>query len=185
MKQSNWKMKFYMNEYWDIMKKIEEASAKDVDSLATALNIFGIMELSNVAKQAQKRIEFLGHLNQLISNPKTLEKEMHIALENNLWIFGIKYSMKASNETLKNLISNYCQQKFKGSRANKRPDLLLANDILNNYLIIEFKRPSKYIKFIQSLDLLSEAQRVWLQHIIPIRRQKILEWFGKEEENYE
>ncbi|EKN62778.1 HipA domain-containing protein [Schinkia azotoformans] len=43
----------------------------------------------------------------------------------------------------------------------------------------------RYIKFIQSLDLLSEAQRVWLQHIIPIRRQKILEWFGKEEENYE
>lgn len=133
------------DDYWDIMKRIEEASSKDVDSLAEALNIFGIMELSNVAKQAQKRIEFLRHLNQLISNPKTLEKEMHIALENNLWIFGIEYSMKSSNETLKNVISNYCSQKFKGSREKKRPDLLLANDILNKHLIIEFKRPSKEI----------------------------------------
>ncbi|WP_419878244.1 hypothetical protein [Brevibacillus centrosporus] len=94
---------------------------------------------------AQKRIEFLRHLNQLISNPKTLEKEMHIALENNLWIFGIEYSMKSSNETLKNVISNYCSQKFKGNREKKRPDLLLANDILNKHLIIEFKRPSKEI----------------------------------------
>ncbi|KEQ22135.1 ATP-binding protein [Paenibacillus tyrfis] len=133
------------DEYWDIMKRIEEASAKDVDSLAAALNVFGIMELSNVARQAQKRIEFLRHLNQLISNPQTLEKEMHIALENNLWIFGIEYSMKSSNETLKNVISNYCQQKFKGSREKRRPDLLLANDILNKHLIIEFKRPSKEI----------------------------------------
>jgi hypothetical protein len=133
------------DDYWDIMKRIEEASSQDVDSLAEALNIFGIMELSNVAKQAQKRIEFLRHLNQLISNPKTLEKEMHIALENNLWIFGIEYSMKSSNETLKNVISNYCSQKFKGNREKKRPDLLLANDILNKHLIIEFKRPSKEI----------------------------------------
>lgn len=41
----------------------------------------------------------------------------------------------------------------------------------------------RYIAYIQSLDFLSEAQKVWLQHIVPYRRQKILEWIRKEEEN--
>ncbi|MED0665941.1 HipA domain-containing protein [Bacillus badius] len=43
----------------------------------------------------------------------------------------------------------------------------------------------RYKQFIQSLTLLSEAQMEWLQHILPFRRQKILEWIGKEEENHE
>lgn len=36
----------------------------------------------------------------------------------------------------------------------------------------------RYTKFTQSLDFLSHAQRIWLQHIIPFRRQKILDWIG-------
>jgi len=43
----------------------------------------------------------------------------------------------------------------------------------------------EYKQFIKSLDLLSGAQREWLQLIIPVRREKILEWIQKEEENHE
>jgi hypothetical protein len=43
----------------------------------------------------------------------------------------------------------------------------------------------RYEAFIQSLDSLSEAQKVWLLHIISFRRKKILEWVGKGVENNE
>lgn len=37
----------------------------------------------------------------------------------------------------------------------------------------------------QSGNFLSEAQKEWLLHIIPFRRNKILQWIGKEEELHE
>lgn len=40
----------------------------------------------------------------------------------------------------------------------------------------------RYSKFINSLDILSQEQKLWLLNIIPFRRKKILEWIGKEEE---
>lgn len=42
-----------------------------------------------------------------------------------------------------------------------------------------------YKQFIQSLALLSEAQKDWLQLIVPYRREKILDWIEKEEDNHE
>lgn len=44
---------------------------------------------------------------------------------------------------------------------------------------------AQYSQFIQQLDLLSEAQKDWLQLIIPYRREKILEWSGEEESTHE
>lgn len=40
----------------------------------------------------------------------------------------------------------------------------------------------RYSKFINSLDILSEAKKEWLLNIIPFRRNKILEWIRREEE---
>lgn len=37
----------------------------------------------------------------------------------------------------------------------------------------------RYSDFIQSLDILSEAQKDWLLSIVPFRRKKILEWIGR------
>ncbi|MBB6446714.1 HipA domain-containing protein [Bacillus benzoevorans] len=44
---------------------------------------------------------------------------------------------------------------------------------------------ARYEEFIQSLDFLSDAQSVWLLHIISFRRRKILEWIGEEVEKNE
>ncbi|MFD0952067.1 HipA domain-containing protein [Virgibacillus natechei] len=40
----------------------------------------------------------------------------------------------------------------------------------------------EYSQFINSLNILSQAQMKWLLHIIPFRKRKILEWLGREEE---
>lgn len=50
---------------------------------------------------------------------------------------------------------------------------------LRNFDLVQYKQ------FIQSLDLLSEAQKDWLQLIIPYRRKKILEWIEKEADHHE
>lgn len=77
-------------------------------------------------------------------------------------------------------------------RKNVKAKDLLA--YIQNYYPIELYKSiqkvenfdlEKYNQFIQSLDLLSDAQREWLQLIIPARREKILEWIEKEEENHE
>lgn len=44
---------------------------------------------------------------------------------------------------------------------------------------------NRYHQFIQSLDLLSDTQKLWLKRIIPFRRELILDWIRKEEGIYE
>ena len=51
----------------------------------------------------------------------------------------------SSNESLNSIIKKYTDKKYTGERANKRPDLLLNQNIFNKYLLIEFKRPSHTI----------------------------------------
>ena len=58
---------------------------------------------------------------------------------------GHEYSLMSLNETLNSIIKNYTDKTFTSKRANKRPDLLLNQNIFNKYLLIEFKRPSHTI----------------------------------------
>ena len=72
---------------------------------------------------------------------------VHTALENCLWIFGIKYSVFSSNKTLKRQVEDYLGKRYTGKRASKRPDLLLSVNFANEYLLIEFKRPSHSLRY--------------------------------------
>jgi hypothetical protein len=131
--------------YWEVLERINEARDTDVSSFAAALEQFGLLELSTIGTQASYRRSFLDFLDQLVQNVATLEKDAHRAFENNLWMLGRRYSMMSSNVTLKSVIETYCDTAFKGSRAAKRPDLLLSQDYGDSYLLIEFKRPSHSI----------------------------------------
>lgn len=90
-------------------------------------------------------MQYLDHLEHLINNPKTTEKLLHNAIAENLWVLGPEYAMVASNRTLATLLDQYSSAKFKGARANKRPDLFLRKKMSAGHLLIEFKRPSKAI----------------------------------------
>ncbi len=70
---------------------------------------------------------------------------MHTSLEQNLWVFGHRYSQMSSNETSATIVQKYCDKKYKGSKAKNRPGLLLTQGFDGRYLLIEFKRPSKTI----------------------------------------
>jgi len=66
----------------------------------------------------------------------------------------------------------YLQKKFPSEFKNSL-NKLIAFDI------------GRYEEVIHSLDLVSDAQREWLLIIIPNRREKILSWIEREEDNHE
>lgn len=99
-----------------------------------------------MAQQAVRRVQFLDALDLLAAKDETLDKDMHVALEKNLWVFGPEFSLMSSNETLATVIRKYTDEQFAGERADKRPDLFLAQNVLRKYLLIEFKRPTHTLK---------------------------------------
>ncbi len=140
------------DEYWLVCEHLNQSRDGDVEVLAAALEDFGLVDLAVMAQQARRRLELLDRLDELASNPNTLEKDMHTALDRNLWVFGPGYSVMASNQTLARVIAEYTGQAFKGKRARQRPDLFLAHDAWNRHVLIEFKRPS------HTIDRDAEAQ---------------------------
>lgn len=94
--------------HWAVLDNIGRMSKGDVGAFAKALDDFGLMELSALAAQVARRLTFLDHLDELIANPATLEKQIHVALESNLWVLGRNYDSMASNKTLRAVIGEYC-----------------------------------------------------------------------------
>ncbi len=131
-----------MDEYWTVCREIEDAEKVDVFHFAQALDKFGLTDLAFIAQQTKRRTEFLDHLDKLSADPKTKEKQMHTALQNSLWVFGSQYSLMASNRQLQRIVEDYTNKAYGGVDASDRPDLLLAANVENRHLLVEFKRPS-------------------------------------------
>ncbi|MCV6621847.1 MAG: ATP-binding protein [Cellvibrionaceae bacterium] len=127
--------------YWEVLEKINLASNGEVLLFAEALSDFGLVEMAHMQAQAHRRIEFLDYLDALIGKPDTREDVIHKALEKNLWVFGNKYSMISSNKTLKNVIEQYFDKKYRGDASKNRPDLLLCGSWDDKHILFEFKKP--------------------------------------------
>jgi hypothetical protein len=113
----------------------------------------------------------------LIDNPKTVEADVHRVLEANLWLLDIHGKIISSNESLKKVIETCLNGKYTGTRAKKRPDLLIAHDMADNTTVIELKRPdhtinrndkSQSIKYRD--DLQNTLQKI---HILLIGKGKV------------
>ncbi len=129
-------------DYRTVLDYIHEAEHSDIAKLAEVLTEFGLAEIALIGEQAKSRLEFLNRFEQLCQDVNTDEKLIHKTLEKNLWIFGVEYTMFSSNKTLKRQIEDYLGKTYTGKRENKRPDLMLNVNFANEYLLIEFKRPS-------------------------------------------
>ncbi|MGL5631305.1 MAG: ATP-binding protein [Azovibrio sp.] len=130
------------SDYGIVLCHLAAAKSKDIAALADALNEFGFADMAHLVEQANARQNFLDQLEILSKDDKTLEAQMHKAIEKNLWIFGPEFSLFSSNKTLQRQAEDFLGKKFTGNRANKRPDLLLNEDLNGKCLLIEFKRPS-------------------------------------------
>jgi Histidine kinase-, DNA gyrase B-, and HSP90-like ATPase/VRR-NUC domain len=168
------------DEYWQVLKMIDDARHGDVANFAEALEQFGLIELTLVADRARARQRFLNELDVLRANPATQEAEMHKSLERNLWVLRAPYHLMASNITLANIVTEYTEKKFKGSRASRRPDLLLTTDPGDRYLLIEFKRPSHPISRKDELQAQEYADD--LHKLLPAKPFDLLVVGGKRQE---
>jgi hypothetical protein len=136
---------FEKDEYWQVLKQIDESKGGDVEAFASALEVFGLLDMALMANQAKSRLKVLDHLDDLVRNPATLERTVHSVIEKNLWVLGYDHSLVSSNKTLVRTVEAYTAAKFTGDRAANRPDLFLAQNLHGGYLLIEFKRPSREI----------------------------------------
>ena len=136
---------FERDEYWVVLRKIDEAARADVAQLAEVLGEFGLIDLAVMGHQARNRLTFLDELERLIGNPETEEIQLHRAIENNLWVLGADFALVSSNKTLRRLIREWADRTFSGERSRMRPDLFLAQEFQRRYILIEFKRPSHSI----------------------------------------
>lgn len=134
-------------DYHVLLEHLADAPRRDIAALAESLNDFSLAEMAFLGEQARARISFLDSLESLCSNPDTLEGTIHKALQGALWIFGPEYSLFSSNQTLQRQVEDYLLQAYKGEMGDKRPDLLLNEDLNGAYLLIEFKRPSHALNF--------------------------------------
>jgi hypothetical protein len=131
-----------MDEYWTVCREIEDAEKVDVFHFAQALDKFGLTDLAFIAQQTKRRTEFLDNLDRLAGDPKTTEKQMHLALQHSLWVFGSQYGLMASNRQLQAIVEDYTGNAYKGEDAADRPDLLLTANVEGRHVLFEFKRPS-------------------------------------------
>lgn len=129
------------SDYRMLLEHIAEASPGDVAGVADSLNRFGLADMAFLVQQAAARQVFLDQLDALARDVGTTEAVMHKALERNLWVLGPEYSLFSSNSTLRRQVEELLGKTYTGDRADKRPDLLLNENLGGDYLLIEFKRP--------------------------------------------
>gem|GEM_PF-1084596 len=134
--------------------EIQQKSDNQIQSLEAQIQrlIQKNKKLEKINKQIRKKLIVLNILDSIIFNSQTREAEIHKIFEKNLWILGDEYSIMSSNETLKNTVRKFLGKRYKGDSAKNRPDLLLAQDIKDTYLLIEFKKPTR------KLDRANECQ---------------------------
>lgn len=129
------------SDYRILLEHIAEATPGDVAGIAERLSEFGLAEMAILVQQAAARQVFLDQLDALGRDTATTEAVMHKALERNLWVLGPEYSLFSSNITLRRQVEEMLGKTYTGDKADKRPDLLLNENLSGQYLLIEFKRP--------------------------------------------
>lgn len=128
----------------EILKKIKEAAPVDIKRLADLLNEWGIYEISAISELIKHRLEILEEFEILVNGMDTLEfPTIHKLIENNLWLLNDNYRLYSSNKSLKIILEEEINKKFKNHEKD-RPDLV-CKTLLNRVVIIELKRPGDLV----------------------------------------
>jgi len=64
---------FEKDDYWQVIKQIEQSRDSDIESFVSALEDFGLLDMALMANQAQNRLKLLDSLEDLIRKPNTLK----------------------------------------------------------------------------------------------------------------
>lgn len=157
------------SDYRILLEHIGAATPGDVAGIAERLNEFGLAEMATLVQQAAARQVFLDQLDKLTRDASTNEAMMHKALERSLWVFGPEYSLFSSNTTLRRQVEDMLGKTYTGAKADKRPDLLLNENLSGEYLLIEFKRPGHALNHDDYLQAISYRHELSKYISVPIQ----------------
>ena len=135
-------------DFYLVLNELERTENTDIAALAKVLAHWGFGEVANASLMIQKRITILRSFAEIVHRKDALElQELHRVLETNSWIIEDRYSLFTSNKGLRNVLRKI-GQKYAGSRAKDRPDLILKRD-RDDFLLIELKAPSVIVTMVE------------------------------------
>lgn len=146
-----------------ILTEVFSLTQEQQDSLAELLMHTHLPEVIDVAKTVSDRLVFINVLENMVYNdsigkPIKERSQFHKILLKELWVFGEKYALGTSDQSLKNLLKEHI--KYLGrdelipnipaeaaEDLTRIPDICLFRQICSNYeqyehLVIELKRPT-------------------------------------------
>lgn len=132
------------SEFMEILKKMDEAGIEDIGRLAALLQDWGVYEITAITEWIKRRLSVIDRFETFAEDIETLEYEqIHKTLESNLWLLDDSYRLYGSNRTLKKILDQEIQKRFKRHERD-RPDLI-CKALMDKLVIIELKRPSHEI----------------------------------------
>lgn len=147
-----------------ILTEVFNLSKEQQDELAELLTHTHLTEIIDVAKTVSDRLQFIYVLEQMVYNdsigkPIKERSQFHKILLKELWIFGEKYTIGTSDQSLKNVLIEHIKSLGRDelipnipaeavNDLNRIPDICLFKQICPGYqqyenLVIELKRPTK------------------------------------------
>ncbi len=146
-----------------ILTEVFNLTQKQQDDLAKLLSHTQLPEIIDVARTISDRLTFIYLLDQMVYNdsvgkPIKERTQFHRILLKELWIFGEKYALGTSDQSLKNLLIEHIKRLGRDelipeipSEAvedlTRIPDICLFEQVCPSYehfehLVIELKRPT-------------------------------------------
>lgn len=146
-----------------ILTEVFNLTQKQQDDLANLLTHTHLPEIIDVAKTVGDRLTFIYLLEQMVYNdavgkPIKERSQFHKILLKELWVFGEKYALGTSDQSLKNLLHAHIQCLGREelipeippeaiADLTRIPDICLFEQICPGYdqyehLVIELKRPT-------------------------------------------
>jgi hypothetical protein len=122
-----------------ILNKLSRARSDEFGQFASLLNDLRLGQISSLANIISQKIRIIELFEQITTSMETKEKEIHILIENNVWIAGKKYEITSSDETLQKYLGESVEP---DPELRKRPDLIVRRIPYQDELVlIELKRP--------------------------------------------
>lgn len=155
-----------------ILTEVFNLTQKQQDDLAELLSHTHLPEIIDVAKTVNDRLTFIYLLDQIVYNdsvgmPIKERTQFHRLLLKELWIFGEKYALGTSDQSLKNLLVKHIKRLGRDELIpdippeavkdlTRIPDICLFEQICTSYeqfehLVIELKRPTLTLR-LKELD---------------------------------
>lgn len=146
-----------------ILTEVFNLTEEQQNNLAELLTHTHLPEIIDVAKTVSDRLTFIYLLDQMVYNdsvgkPIKERTQFHRLLLKELWVFGEKYALLTSDQSLKNLLQAHISCLGRSELIpdippeatedlTRIPDICLYNQICNGYeqyehLVVELKRPT-------------------------------------------